>query len=170
MWGFVELTAVSQVLPCCLTITVALCQRLATTVNNSRKWHTYIAPAPNTCNDLLDVPSGGLSDPPILMTLIHAIKLTGRLSVFKKGCRIDPARSWLVEYPTVSFPNKYKSFQGAAFAALTTEFRVNSLAVELHEKAKTTLLPLAPFDMPIGWFDGLHLELMKQTPYIKICW
>ena len=75
-----------------------------------------------------------------------------------------------MNYPTVSFSNKLKSFQGAALVALTIEFRVNSLAVELHEKVKTTLLPLAPFDMPIGWFEGLHLELRKQTPYIKTCW
>ena len=126
--------------------------------------------SPAFSNNLLDVPSGGISDPPILVSLIHAIKLSGIFSTFKDNCRIDPSRSWLVNYPTVSFSNKYKSFQGAALAALTAEFRVNSLAVELHEKAKTTLLPLAPFDMPIGWFDGLHLELMKQTPYIKTCW
>ena len=89
---------------------------------------------------------------------------------FKGNCRNDPSRSWLVSYPTVSFPQKFKSFQSAALEALSTEVRVSSLAAEIHEKVKVTLLPFAPFDLPFGWFEGLHFELKKQTPYIKICW
>ena len=91
-------------------------------------------------------------------------------SIFKDNCRIDPSRSWLVNYPTVSFPKKYKSFQSAAFAALSSEFKVSSLSAELHEKVKITLQHLAPFEIPLNWFGGLSCELERQTPYIKVCW
>ena len=56
--------------------------------------------SPAFSNNLLDVPSGGISDPPILVSLIHAIKLSGIFSTFKDNCRIDRSRSWLVNYPT----------------------------------------------------------------------
>ena len=104
------------------------------------------------------------------MSLIHALELSGGFCNFKDNCRVDPSRSWLVNYPTVSFPKKYKSLQSAALAALSIAFRVDSLRVELHEKVKITLLPLSPFEIPFFWFEGLHFELRKQTPYIKVCW
>ena len=126
--------------------------------------------SPAKLNNLIDVPNGFISDTPILVSLLHAIHLTGPFRTFKNNCRIDPQRAWLLEYPTVIFPKKFKSFQSAALEALSVEFRVSSLPAELHKKVKITLLPLAPFDILIGWFTGLHHELMKQTPYIKICW
>ena len=93
-----------------------------------------------------------------------------RFDIFKDSCRIDPSRAWLLEYPTLIFPKKFKSFQSAALEALSSEFRVSSLSAELHTKVKITLDPLAPYEMPTDWFPGLHNELMKQTPYIKTCW
>ena len=125
---------------------------------------------PAISSNCLDIPYGGINDPPILVSLLHAFKLTGPFSVFKDNCRIDPNRAWLVEYPTINFPKPYKSFQSSVLAALSVEFSVGSLSAELHGKAKTTLLNLAPFEMPLEWFEELQTELMKQTPYIKVCW
>lgn len=125
---------------------------------------------PGILNNSLDVPHGGISDPPILVSLMHALKLSGPFSIFKDNCRKDPRRAWIVDYPAVDFPRPYKSFQSAVLAALTVENSVGSLSATLHEKAKITLLPLAPFDMPFNWFEGLHIELLKEAPYIKTCW
>lgn len=125
---------------------------------------------PANFNNLIDVPDGGISDTPILVTLMHAIQLSGPFSVFKDNCRIDPVRDWLPNYPTTVFPKKYKSLQSAAMEALSVEFRVSSLSAELHEKVKVTLMPLAPFDINLDWFSELRSVLKKETPYIKICW
>ena len=104
------------------------------------------------------------------VSLLHAIQLSGPLSVFKENCRIDPSRDWILDYPTTLFPKKFKSLQSAAMEALSVEFRVSSLSAELHEKVKVTLMPLAPFEIELDWFSGLRSVLMKETPYIKICW
>ena len=121
-------------------------------------------------NNPLDIPYGGIKDPPILVTLLHAINLSGPFTIFKENCRNDPRRAWLLDYPTVDLPRPYKSFQSAALAALTVENSVSSLSAELHEKLKITLLPLAPFEIPTNWFECLCPELEKETPYIKTCW
>ena len=60
-------------------------------------------------SNLFDVPRGGISDPPILVTLLHALKLSGSFRGFGKDCLGDPSRSWLVEYPIVCFPPSFKS-------------------------------------------------------------
>ena len=90
--------------------------------------------------------------------------------MFKENCRNDLSRSWILDYPAVSFPRAFKSFQSAALSALSVENKVSSLAVEMHEKVKITLQPFAPFDIPFFWWEGLYSELMKVTPYIKTCW
>ena len=121
-------------------------------------------------NNLMGIPMGGLSDPPISVSLMHALHLSGDFSCFKDNCRNDPPRNWLVHYPTVSFPSVYKSFQSAALEAFSIEARVNSLSVEIRKKARISLLPFAPFWFPNGWFERLHIVLREETPYIKICW
>ena len=136
-------------------------------------WTTRLLPALillQPFDNLCDVPLGGIPDPPILVTLLHALQLSGCFSVFKENCRNDLSRSWILDYPAVSFPRAFKSFQSAALSALSIENKVSSLAVEMHEKVNFTLQPFAPFDIPFFWWEGLYSELMKVTPYIKTCW
>ena len=48
--------------------------------------------SPAFSNNLLDVPSGGISDPLILVSLIHAIKLSGIFSTFNIAVRLSGSR------------------------------------------------------------------------------
>ena len=87
---------------------------------------------------MYDLFSGGLSDPPILVNLIHAIQLTGPFSQFRAHCDTDSSRNWIVSYPLVPFPARLKSLQSAALSALSVDCKVPSLADELHKKLKVT--------------------------------
>ena len=122
--------------------------------------------------NLLDVPLGGISDPPILVNLIHAIQLTGPFSQFRAHCDTDSSRNWIVSYPLVPFPAPLKSLQSAALSALSVDYKVPSLADELHKKAKVILNPLAPYDIPVAaiWWPGLSSVLLSVSPYLKTCW
>ena len=54
--------------------------------------------------------------------------------------------------------------------ALSKEVIVPDMYRELHNKLKTTLQPIAPFEIPIQWYDNLHKCLCEASPYIKLCW
>ena len=120
--------------------------------------------------NLFELPRGGLSDPPILATLLHALKLTGSFSDFREDCLCDPSRVWLVDYPGVCFPPAFKSFQSAALHALSLQYKVPNLYFEFHRKVKVTLQPFAPFDIPNFWWEPLYSVLQGESTYIKCCW
>ena len=143
-------------------------QQLASARNDPRPLASIDAPA--NVDNLMNVPNGGISETPILVTLLHAIHLSGPFASFKENCRIDPSRNWLPDYPTTPFPQKFKSLQSASLDAFSSEFKVSSLSAELHEKVKVTFMPLAPFNIQINWFSELQNVLSKETPYIKTCW
>jgi hypothetical protein len=126
--------------------------------------------APANFNNLINVPSGGILDTPILVTLLHAIRLSGPFGTLKDNCRIDPQRVWLTTYPTTVFPDQFKSFQYAVLHAVSSEFKVDSLAVELHEKVQTTLKSFVPFSLQPNWFLNVQNLLLIENPFIKICW
>jgi hypothetical protein len=46
---------------------------------------------------LFDIPKGGISDTPILVSLLHALNFSGPFSSFKQSCSNDPARNWIVQ-------------------------------------------------------------------------
>jgi hypothetical protein len=52
----------------------------------------------NHFTNLLDVPSGGISDPPILVNLLHALHLTGFFGGCRKECLADPSRKRVVDF------------------------------------------------------------------------
>jgi hypothetical protein len=119
---------------------------------------------------MFDIPTGGLSDTPLLVNLLDAIHLSGPFGKFRDRCGGDPARRWMVDHPAVSFPSSYKSLQSAALHALATEQQVTDMYSELHKKAKITLQPIAPFSIPVQWYDELKQCLKYVKPYIKLCW
>ena len=121
-------------------------------------------------DNLFEVPRGGLSDPPILVTLLHALKLSGSCSDLREVCLCDPSIAWLVDYPGVCFPPAFKSFQSAVLHALSVQYKVPNLYIEFHKKVKVTLQPIAPFDIPTQWWEGLYNILRSEPTYIKCCW
>ena len=128
--------------------------------------------APACKSNACDIPFGGIPDPPILVNLLHALKLTGPFSQFRANCSADPSRSWMVRFPAVDFPPAFKSLQSASMSALSVDCRVLSLADELHNKLKVTLQPFAPFVMPSAaiWWPDLYSALSRVSPYLKTCW
>ena len=53
--------------------------------------------APLCPDNLFDIPKGGISDTPILVSLLHALNFSGPFSSFKQSCSNDPARNWIVQ-------------------------------------------------------------------------
>ena len=106
---------------------------------------------------------GGLSDPPLLVSLLHAIKLTGpfscldrRFSVLDKGLAIECVSSRSVDFYG-------KSFQSAAAGISLTDHKLQDFALELHKKIKVTLRPVAPLDIPTQWGD-VFLAACRNFP------
>ena len=128
--------------------------------------------SPACKSNAFDIPFGGIPDPPILVNLLHALKLIGPFSQFRANCSTDPSRSWMVRFPAVGFPPALKSLQSASMSALSVDCRVLSLSDELHNKLKVTLQPFAPFDMPTAaiWWPDLYSALSRVSPYLKTCW
>ena len=126
----------------------------------------------NNLINLIDVPFGGISDPPILVNLIHAINLSGPFSQFRVHCGSDSTRKWLVSYPIVPFPAHLKTLQSAALSALSVDCKVPSLADELHKKLKVTFDHFAPYEMPVAsiWWPDCRTALLSVSPYLKTCW
>ena len=51
--------------------------------------------APLSRENLFDVPNGCISDPPILVNLLHVLNFPGPFSDFRHSCSVDSARSWI---------------------------------------------------------------------------
>jgi len=140
--------------------------------------------APNLQNNLInliDVPFGGISDPPILVNLIHAIHLSGPFSQFRVQCgepthiegRTDFGQILTNPFAViVPFPAQLKTFQSAALSVLSVDCKVVSLADELHKKLKVTFDYSAPYDLPAAanWWPDCHSVLLSVSPYLKTCW
>ena len=125
---------------------------------------------PSSSVNMFDIPSGGFSDTPLLVNLLHAIHLSGPFSQFRKKCSVDPNRQWICDFPASPFPTKFKSIQSAALNALSHDVIVHDMYKELHKKIKITLQPIAPFEMPLVWYEGLLDCIKHESPYIKLCW
>ena len=63
--------------------------------------------APTCLESLFDVPKGCISDPPLLVNLLHALNLSSVFDEFKRNCLADPPRNWIVDYQCVLNQNAF---------------------------------------------------------------
>jgi hypothetical protein len=126
---------------------------------------------PSFLSHTFDMPMGGLADPPIIVNLLNAIKLTGPFVAFRSGCLADPNFKWIVSYPSSPFPSNFKSFQSAALSALSSGLKCKDLAAHLSTKLAVTLKPLYSVeDLPRQWGRATIECLSSVSSYIKMCW
>ena len=125
---------------------------------------------PSSSVNMFDIPSGGFSDTPLLVNLLHAIHLSGPFSQFRNRCSVDPNKLWICDFPASPFPTKLKSIQSAAMNALSQDVIVQDMYKELHKKLKITPQPTVPFEMPVVWYEDLLNCIKNESPYIKLCW
>jgi len=72
----------------------------------------------------LYLPSGCISSPPILSSLIHALQLQGVLSKIRDVCRFHPEHSWILN---VSSPNSELNLPNASSGLQTACLRILKL-------------------------------------------
>ena len=81
--------------------------------------------APLCKENLFDVPSGNISNSPLLVNLLDAFNLPGTFSDFRLKCSNDPARNWILDYQGA--PN-----QKAFLQALCVDNKVHNMGQEMH--------------------------------------
>ena len=126
---------------------------------------------PSSSSHTFDMPTGGLSDPPIIVSLLNAIKLSGPFVAFRSKCILEPSCNWIVSYPASPFPSSFKTFQSAALCALSSGLKCKDVAAHLSAKLYVTLKSLCSInDLPMQWGRATFECLSCVSSYVKMCW
>jgi len=117
------------------------------------------------------IPSGGLSTPTILESLLNAVNLKGPFEFVHEVGRKHPAHAWLLSYPSSSFPASYKGLQSATRDAFVLNDKIHNMQNALSQKVTTSFGGcVVPLEVSGTWYGPLEKLLLCCPLFYRVCW
>ena len=104
-------------------------------------------------------------------TILSALKVICIMCTNKK--KINPAHSWILDFPVSSLPPGSKGVQSSVLSILSgSEMCENSLAVSIKDKLKVTLGEdsFAAILFQEDWLSKIISAFANTNSYLSMCW